>query len=418
MFSHVTENHVVIDQNSETCRNGPREAVFSELLGTFSCRFCPMVCRSELSYWYHWYFRHKKYRSRTCDICGKSAGIETAEKFRSHFLTEHCNYVYECFDCDVHAVTTDLFVSHIQEHKKSTKPSNSGLTKTGRVKKRNYPAERKPRTKRNSVGIKLEEGIPVDDSAAEPLSATTRVQQNPDLCLDATSEQGQLQLSQQLTPDIWQDLVNGLNLLKTMPSKVESDVDGTAWDVALLRLESPKLSLGIPGEKKCFKCSECFVSIPEKQAHCLNTHHTDPYYCAICQQPFGKEASGVNHMINKHGDLWKNDLKVPEGYNSCEICGLCCSSDLAFWHHRFQSHKRYKNVGCPLCEASCNNFILFLRHVLIKHGGYKYKCFLCDKASKSVESFKDHVKQHEKGKIKQVSNVFNLVLFFADADQN
>ena len=407
MFRHVTENHAVADPNSEKCRLGARESTYNELISTYSCQFCPIICRSELAYWYHWYCRHKKYRSRPCDICGKAAGIETAENFRSHFLTEHCNYVYECFDCDVHVDVRDLFVSHIKEHGKSGKASNAPVTKAGRVKKRNYPTERKPRAKRNagSSSIKLEEGIPLDDSLAEPLSATMRVQQNPDLCLDSSSEQGQLQLSQQLTPDIWQDLVNGLNLLKTMPSKLESDADSCAWDVALLRLESPKLSLGIPGEKKCFKCSECFLSIPEKQTHCLYTHQTDPYFCAICQQPYAKEASGVNHMINKHGELWKNELKVPDGYNACEICGLCCGSDLAFWHHRFQSHKRYKNVGCPLCETSCNSFILFLRHVLIKHGGYKYKCFLCDKSSRSVDSFKDHVKQHEKGKIKQEISV-------------
>ena len=408
MFRHVTENHVVTDSNSEKSRSGPREGNFNELLSTYACQLCPIICRSELSYWYHWYCRHKKYRLRACDICGKSSGIETASKFRAHFLTEHCNYVYECYDCDVHVVTTDLFLTHIKEHdKKSSAASATSptLTKTGRVKKRNYPTERKPRAKRSSVGIKLEEGIPIDDSNAEPLSLTVRVQQNPELCLDASSEQGQLQLSQQLTPDIWQDLVSGLGLLKTMPSKLENDTDSLAWDVTLLRLESPKLALGIPGERKCFKCDECFLSITEKQTHCLNTHHTDPYFCAICQQPFGKEASAVNHMINKHGDLWKNQMKVPEGYSTCEICGLCSASDLAFWYHRFQSHKRYKNVACPLCETSCNSFVIFLRHVMIKHGSYKYKCFLCDKTSKSMESFKEHVKQHEKGKIKQEISV-------------
>jgi KRAB domain-containing zinc finger protein len=304
-------------------------------------------------------------------------------------------------------MTTDLFLVHIKEHEIKKAPTTPALTKTGRIKKRNYPAERKPRTKRSSLGIKQEEGIPEDDSSAEPLTALMRVQQNPEVCLEPTSEHSQVQLSEQLTPDIWQDLCNGLILLKSMPSKVDSDVISLQWDVALLKLECPKISFGIPGEKKCFKCEDFFVAIPEKQTHVLYTHQNDPYFCAICQQAFGKESSGVNHMINKHGDLWKSDvrLKVPENYTTCEICGLSCASDLAYWHHRFQSHKRYKNVGCPLCETSCNNFVLFLRHVLIKHGNYKYKCFLCDKTSKSMEAFKDHVKQHEKGKIKKENSI-------------
>lgn len=407
MFTHISENHVVVDETSEKTRYGPREPVFNELEQTYACHLCPIVSRSELAYWYHWYCRHKKYRSRPCDICGKTTGLTSASRFRSHFLTEHCNHVYECYDCDVHLMTTDLFLVHIKEHEIKKAPTTPALTKTGRIKKRNYPAERKPRTKRSSLGIKQEEGIPEDDSSAEPLTALMRVQQNPEVCLEPTSEHSQAQLSEQLTPDIWQDLCNGLILLKSMPSKVDSDVISLQWDVALLKLECPKISFGIPGEKKCFKCEDFFVAIPEKQTHVLYTHQNDPYFCAICQQAFGKESSGVNHMINKHGDLWKSDvrLKVPENYTTCEICGLSCASDLAYWHHRFQSHKRYKNVGCPLCETSCNNFVLFLRHVLIKHGNYKYKCFLCDKTSKSMEAFKDHVKQHEKGKIKKENSI-------------
>lgn len=403
MFKHISENHVVSDENSDKSKYGPRDPVTNEVDETFACRLCPIVSRSELAYWYHWYCRHKKYRLRHCDICSKSTGLTTASKFRSHFLTEHCNYVYECYDCDVHLMTTDLFQIHIKEHEKKSGTGALSTAKAGRVKKRNYPAERKPRTKRNSVGIKQEDtGIPEDDSNAEPLTGMSRILQNPELCLEPISDT--LQLSEQLSPEIWLDLCNGLNLLKSMPSKVDNDITSLEWDVTLLKLECPKLAFGIPGEKKCFKCEDFFIGIPEKQTHCLYTHHSDPYFCAICQQAFGKEASGVAHMANKHADeLWKTDgrMKVPESYTTCEICGLSCASDLAYWHHKYQSHKRYKNVGCPLCETSCNNFILFLRHVLIKHGNYKYKCFLCDKTSKSMESFKDHLKQHDKGKIKK-----------------
>ena len=408
MYTHISENHVVTEENSEKSRYGPRNPEPNDIDQTYACRLCPIVSRSELAYWYHWYCRHKKYRSRQCDICGKSTGISTASQFRSHFLTEHCNYVYECYDCEAHLTTADLFIVHIKEHENNKVVTSilpaTLLTKTGRIKKRNYPSERKTRTKRNSVGIKLGDGaVPEDDSNAEPLTPLMRVQQNPDVRLEPTSEHAQLELGEQLSAEMWQDLCTGLGLLKTMPSKIDSDIVSLEWDITLLKLECPKLALGIPGEKKCFKCEEFFVAIPEKQSHCLNSHMADPFFCPICQQAFGKEASGVSHMLTKHGELWKQDerLKVPENYTPCEICGLSCLNGLAYWQHKFQSHKRYKNVNCPLCETSCNNFVVFLRHVLIKHGSYKYKCFLCDKASKTMESFKDHLKQHEKGKIKK-----------------
>jgi len=105
-----------------------------------------------------------------------------------------------------------------------------------------------------------------------------------------TNEAIQEELINQIPKGMWQDLYFGLSLLKTMPSKIDNETLSTEWDVTLLKLECPKLSLGIPGDKKCFKCGDFFLGIPEKQLHFINNHHTDPFFCAICQQAFGKES--------------------------------------------------------------------------------------------------------------------------------
>jgi KRAB domain-containing zinc finger protein len=51
-----------------------------------------------------------------------------------------------------------------------------------------------------------------------------------------------------------------------------------------------------------------------------------------------------------------------------------------------------------MCGHLCCNAPQFRRHVLIHHGEYRYKCFECPKTFRPVDSFKNHIKEHERQK--------------------
>jgi len=85
-------------------------------------------------------------------------------------------------------------------------------------------------------------------------------------------------------------MLSRLETIKGMPSKLESDSESTDWDLAMFQMECGSESFGVPGERKCFRCGDFFPNKTEKHLHCITTHHSDPFYCAICEQAFSKEA--------------------------------------------------------------------------------------------------------------------------------
>ena len=385
-----------------------------------TCELCSLSCPSDLAYTHHKFQSHKKYKNANCPLCGKNC--RTFIMVLRHILIEHGNFTYKCFLCDKFTLTIETFKYHLKQHEKvsdgalledsESRIKNDSVVMSedvetvvvkveggcrdsiSRTLSDTYPCD-------DQMNGKQEERIVEDDSNYDPLTPLLRAQANPEIHLEATSEESTQELEKQLSPDVWEDLCTGMSLMKSMPSKIDGEAVSLDWDISLMRVEFQRSSFGVPGERKCFKCNSCFVGISEKINHCVYSHDAKPFICLLCKTTFVKEKGFIKHNILKHSQntTTMTRMKTPEHYKTCELCPLSCPTELSYWYHKFHSHKKYKNSKCPLCEKDCTTFVIFLRHVLIKHGNYTYKCFLCENLSNTMETFKYHLKQHERGQV-------------------
>ena len=385
------------------------------------CASCGAVSTSQLSYWYHWWTRHKKYKNMKCLFCEEAPG--TAEGLRRHILIQHFNYKFKCSYKDSGSFETDS-IDTINQHLQNLEDTQSDETKSKHAKKKQFREE-----KANKVKVKKEEGIFDDDEEfasgpgrrsakdsksywskrsreAKPLSVYEKATVNTDqfLCESSKTEE-----ALKLVPHLRLDLDEQHQLISQMPDSITSLEVAMKWDISLLKTETTKFTFGIPGECVCFQCNNVLRTVPEKHIHIISLHGTgeqgESYHCTACNKFWSSEETAYSHAKSKHFDLWQQDkqekrepIVLPGGLLQCRYCTITATTEIAFWTHTFLRHKRFKQIRCEMCGQLCCNAPQFRRHVLIHHGEYRYKCFECPKTFRPVDSFKNHIKEHERQK--------------------
>ena len=427
IYNHLQQEHPnECDQNSALDNiTKSRDPIVMDGDCRFFCASCGAVSTSLLSYWYHWWTRHKKYKHMKCLFCDEIPG--TATGLRRHILINHFEYKFRCTyrdSCSFETESVDSIKQHLETHEDKFLDD----PKSKYSKKRQLKEEKFIKNQANRVKVKKEEGI-VDDEEefasgpgrrgkdsksywskrsreTLPLTVYERATVNTDQYL---SESNKTEEALKLVPHLKQDLDEQQTLISQMPESITSLEVAQKWDITLLKTETTKFTFGIPGECICFHCNNVLRSVPEKHIHIISLHgggeQGESYQCTLCNKFWSSEETAFNHAKSKHFDMWQHDKQekrepiiLPGNLFQCKYCSITATTEVAFWTHTFLRHKRFKQIRCEMCGQLCVNAPQFRRHVLIHHGEYRYKCFECPKTFRPIESFKNHVKEHERQK--------------------
>ena len=429
VYCHVEQEHPnesLTDQNSLLSNvTRSRDPLVINNDNRFFCVSCGAVSTSEIGYWYHWWTRHKKYKNMKCLFCEETPG--TATGLRRHILIEHFNYQFKCTyndSCSFETESVDTIRQHVHVHEDKVMDDR----KSKYAKKKQLREERFIKNQANRVKVKKEEGV-IDEEEeftsgpgrrgkdsksywskrsreAIPLNVYERATVNTDqyLCESSKSEE-----ALKLVPHLKSELDEHHELMSQMPDSINSVEVAQKWDIALLKTETTKFTFGIPGECICFHCNNILRTVPEKHIHQISLHgggeQGESYQCNTCSKFWSSEETAYNHAKSKHFDMWQQDKQekrepiiLPDGVFQCKYCTIIATTEVAFWTHTFLRHKRFKQIRCEMCGQLCCNAPQFRRHILIHHGEYRYKCFECTKSFRPVDSFKNHIKEHERQK--------------------
>jgi hypothetical protein len=420
-------NESPADQNSPlTNITKSRDPLIIEGDNRFFCSSCGAVSTSLLSYWYHWWTRHKKYKSMKCLFCEEIPG--TATGLRRHVLINHFDYKFKCSynkeSCNFETESIDAIKQHLHQH--DDKLSDDQKSKAS--KKKQLREERFIKSQANRVKVKKEDGILDEEEEftsgpgrrgkdsksywskrsreSVPLNVYERATVNTDQYL---SESSKSEEALKLVPHLKSELDEHHELMSQMPDSITTIEVAQKWDISLLKTETTKFTFGIPGECICFHCNNVFRTVPEKHIHIISLHgggeQGESYQCDACNKFWSSEETAYNHAKSKHFELWQQDkqekrepITLPGGLFHCKFCTITATTEVAFWTHTFLRHKRFKQIRCEMCGQLCCNSPQFRRHILIHHGEYRYKCFECPKTFRPVDSFKNHIKEHERQK--------------------
>ena len=393
VFAHVESEHGL-----KTTQNLHRTPLIVAGDDRHYCSNCGVLSSTELGFWYHWCNRHSTYKTASCLLC--SEATDSVSLLRRHVLVDHCGYKYQCPDCDFDTDSCETVLLHLKNHdealveekksriiKRKTKPSNED------VMSRKVPLDNVSHLVKRSREI-------------APLTVYERATFNSDQYLVSTNT---ISNDLKLAPHLKAEMDEQIDLLKLMPDIIENQEQSLHWDIALLKSEATKLIFGIPGESRCFYCDLISKNPSEKQSHILSVHgggeNGESFKCTICAKFWSSEETAFHHVKSKHLDLWKQDqgekrapVYLADGTFQCRYCTLVATSELAFWVHTLARHKKFKQVRCEMCSQLCCNGPQFRRHVLIYHGQYRYKCPECPKSFRPIDSFKTHIKDHERQK--------------------
>jgi len=430
-FDHVTNNHDFSELD-----------FFREPTEAFHCLNCCLIFHDEISYWIHYYRRHPKYAKETlCTIC--EIDVPDLPTYRRHFLIQHCRYTLQCQNCPV--VFEDLdcaqkMLQHIKLHHSSTSNikdfkqdtnSNDDKEILDEYSDNEEDYKIKPKNKRKSMSNNsntkiIKKGAYVSKSLArsfrsEPLSKEEHYKANMDIALYPPQDPTKVITSFNEVPEAIRDeSIRMVDLLRSMPHQITSNQEQLKWDLAMLKCQVTSFSYGIPGESKCFQCSEelkHFNSIAERFNHQFNYHEINGFRCLQCNQDFQDNATLLKHLKKKHCDNYLTPnrqilINEPEfddqGWLKCQLCPGGFSSEFAFYYHYFESHKPSREaLDCKVCGKLAANVMDFKRHILIIHGGYTHSCFLCGKRYGSRDSIASHLRSH--GNIANQKNVKSVL---------
>jgi len=429
-FAHMESEHgglktLMARQTSE------REPTQNPGDDRFLCGLCGVASSTELGYWYHWSKRHPKYKGLACPLCG--VVFSSTPDLRRHVLITHLGYKYNCNECVFVSVDDEEIAIHVQNHIDSMveKKKSDYMRQKQRYIKTQHDLIKSNKKNKIMMASKFEAAIKDEDGGEDgeggekyvgralksttsqwakrsrenvPLNVAERAAFNSDQYL--IEQKGSYDALKHI-PQLKADLDEHIELLKTMPSIIADQETAINWDVALLKTETTRLTFGIPGENKCFTCDALTSNSVDKHTHLLSVHgngeNGESYKCNICIKFYSSEDTAWSHTKKAHVALWKEDrgekrepIKLQNGDLQCPYCTVIATSELAFWVHMTGRHKRFKNIRCQMCEMVCINAGAFRRHILIYHGGYKFKCPECPKTFRPLETYKLHVKEHER----------------------
>ena len=427
VYSHVEQEHPneLLNEQKTAINSFSKSRNPLQISGDsrFFCVSCEVVSTSEIGYWYHWWNRHKKYKSMKCLFCEETPG--SAIGLRRHILIQHFDYSFKCTytnSCHFETQSIDTISQHLSAHE------DKDDRKSKYTKKKQLREEKLIKTQANRVKVKKEEGVLEDEEEftsgpgrrgkdsksywskrsreAIPLNGYERATVNTDqyLCESSKSEE-----ALKLVPLLKNELEEHQQLMSQMPNMIDNMEVARKWDIALLKTETTKFTFGIPGECICFHCNTTLRTVPEKHIHQISLHgggeQGESYQCNTCNKSWSSEETAFNHAKSKHFELWQQDKQekrepiiLPDGNLQCKYCTIIATTEVAFWTHTFLRHKRFKQIRCEMCGQLCCNAPQFRRHILIHHGEYRYKCFECPKSFRPVDSFKNHIKEHERQK--------------------
>uniref|UniRef100_A0A0K2VHF2 Zinc finger protein 27like [Tupaia chinensis] n=1 Tax=Lepeophtheirus salmonis TaxID=72036 RepID=A0A0K2VHF2_LEPSM len=208
-----------------------------------------------------------------------------------------------------------------------------------------------------------------------------------------------------------------LETLTPIPSEINNDSDGDAWDIDKLKriLDDPKTeeTIQVKGERKCFSCKLEFETHMKKICHRSQIHSSiegPTLQCNFCLESFSLESNATNHVKEEHGfstqhpwylsqhpseDLITDSegkISLGSGGFQCSVCGLNCSSLIHFLIHKISSHfSNTQEYDCDYCFEKYPSKSNLRLHVLIDHGNYKYQCPVCSLIFDASIEFCEHV---------------------------
>jgi endogenous inhibitor of DNA gyrase (YacG/DUF329 family) len=114
-------------------------------------------------------------------------------------------------------------------------------------------------------------------------------------------------------------------------------------------------------------------------------------------------------MSSEANPSWKHGEEDEEGkipvethlgtQYQCSKCGLMAGTEISYWYHWRCAHAEKASIAeriCPYCSKNCQGIVLYRRHLLNYHGGYRFRCPACQKTFADADYFKDHLKYHKK----------------------
>lgn len=166
-----------------------------------------------------------------------------------------------------------------------------------------------------------------------------------------------------------------------------------------------------------YRCYECDNVEPK----ITNPNDLRSHKCVLCGVWFLSHATIRNHLNDVHGQdqiydcaicddfTFKTewDLKmhgisvhaVPSQYK-CEICSKHCKSLQSLNEHR-KSHSTTSNTNvCPICGSKFRRKDYLIRHIKSHSDANKgFKCYICKKEFQSNGYLKNHIKRHTEKKM-------------------
>ncbi|QQP38786.1 Zinc finger protein 184like, partial [Caligus rogercresseyi] len=132
-----------------------------------------------------------------------------------------------------------------------------------------------------------------------------------------------------------------------------------------------------------------------------------PFRCHFCLDSYNNENTAHRHVVERHGITntpWHisqpglssmldpyGRIPLLNGGFQCGDCGLCCSTQTQILAHRVFSHTMITDIGCNYCIETFPCRTKQRVHVLMLHGGYRYKCPECGASYEKPDDFSRHV---------------------------
>lgn len=145
---------------------------------------------------------------------------------------------------------------------------------------------------------------------------------------------------------------------------------------------------------KCVLCSVWFPSHAYMQKHLSDTHGQDQIYDCTICDDF---------TFKTEWDLKMHGISVheiPSEYK-CEICSKRCKSLQSFNEHQKNHLTTSVNV-CPICGSIFRRKDYLIRHIKSHSEANKdFKCYICKKKFQNNGYLKNHIKRHTEKKMHQ-----------------
>lgn len=138
----------------------------------------------------------------------------------------------------------------------------------------------------------------------EPLSNLEYFKANFDMALFPPQDPSKVITSFNDVPDdVKEDACKTLDLMRTMPNRIESYQAQLDWDLVMLKCQVTSFAFGIPGESQCHECCDdekSFNFIQDRFSHHFEVHSVNSFACLTCDKYFNANEALVKHLKKRH----------------------------------------------------------------------------------------------------------------------